>query len=167
MFNAGGECYVKTDIHFPVVRNNYTFNPNSNYAQTHSRDFHPFVAFSEFIQPLTNHGFTITLGVDKLELYFGQPYDEEKNQFQYLKEVKVLKNVDTHLSFYVDQIQDFLRNYVIPYFENYEDTGDYGIPKNLKIPIMKIKTRKESLNQQMLDLHEKTFAKSFFSKYGL
>jgi hypothetical protein len=168
-FNAGGECYVKTDIHFPVGRNNYnyTFNPNTNYAQTHSRDFHPFVAFSEFIKPLTNHGFTIILGIDKLELYFGQPYDEEKNQFEYLKEVKVLKNVDTHLSFYIDQIQKFLNNYVIPYFENFDDTGNYGIPKDLKIPIMKIKTRKESPNQQMLDLHEKTFAKSFFKKYGL
>ena len=160
------ESHVSID--YPVEnKNSHILNPNTDWSKKYLRDHHPMVAFSDFVQPLLKNGFGVSLEPNHLELFFKQSFDEEKNQLEYLQEVKVLKNVDTHLSFYVDQIQKFLNKYVKPYYDNYEETGNYGIPKDLKIPILQIKTRKDSPDQQMLDLHEKTFTKFFFTKYEL
>jgi hypothetical protein len=59
--------------------------------------------------------------------------------------------------------------YVFPYLKNYEQNGrdSYGIPEDIKLPLIPIKGRKESPDQGMLDLHEKkTFSQFFYKKYG-
>jgi hypothetical protein len=59
--------------------------------------------------------------------------------------------------------------YVSPYLKNGENNqggGDYGIPEDIKLPLIQIKGRKESPDQGMLDLQEKkTFTQFFHKKY--
>jgi hypothetical protein len=152
------------DIDFPIYNQDRVF---TRPLTTYKRSDHPYVAFSEFLAPLLNFGIKIEISKNTLEITYKPNYKEEKNQRDYIKELKTLKSLDEHYNFYVDQIQNFLNKFVIPEFQKYEKFGEYEIPEDLKIPIMQIKGRKESEGQQMLGLHEKTFRSFFLKKYEL
>ena len=136
----------------------------------YKRSDHPYILLAEFIAPFVQRGLEVDIrrGMMELNFRYEPKYKEDKTGKQYIRGLKAIKDFDTHFDFYIKQIKRFMDKYVFPYLKNYEQNGrdSYGIPEDIKLPLIQIKGRKESPNQGMLDLHEKkTFAQFFYKKY--
>jgi len=135
----------------------------------YKRSDHPFLLLAEFLAPFVQRGLEVDIRhrVD-LNFQYAPKYKEDKTGKQYIRGLKAIKDFDTHFDFYIEQIKKFMEKYVFPYMKNMENGRDsYGIPEDIKLPLIQLKNRKESPDQGMLDLHEtKTFSQFFYKKYG-
>lgn len=139
------------------------------------RDQHPYVLLTAFLKPFIDNGLVVYIKENArvLQFEYELKYENDKVAKKYLKSLKAIKDFDTHYDFYIEQIRDFMNKYVYPYLQNYYDNPNpepeaYGIPANIKLPLIKIKGRKENPAQGMLDLHEKKkfqFHKRFNNLY--
>jgi len=134
------------------------FTISSDLTKKYRRDQHPYVLVSEFLKPFISRGLEvrITDGAMKMGFSYEPMYEKDKTGREYVRGLKAIKDFDTHFEFYADQIRNFFEKYVTPYLENKADgSDDYNIPSDIKIPLIQIKSRKESGEQMTLDLHEK------------
>jgi hypothetical protein len=136
----------------------------------YKRSDHPYMLLGEFLAPFIQRGLEVDIksGLIELNFRYEPKYKEDKTGKQYIRGLKTIKDFDTHFDFYIKQIKRFMDKYVFPYLKNMENGGDsYGIPEDIKLPLIQIKGRKESPDQGMLDLQEKkTFSKFFNKKYA-
>lgn len=137
----------------------------------YTRQDHPYVLLAEFLKPFIQIGLKVAVnrGARTLQFSYEPKYKKDKTGKQYIKGLKAVKDFDTHYEFYINQIKKFMEKFVFPYLQHAEDDPEhsYGIPKNIKLPLLQIKSRKESKAQGMLDLHEKrTFTQFFYKKYA-
>ena len=161
----------------PMTEERFDYSSDFNIVdidylrKKYKRSDHPYILLAEFIAPFVQRGMEVDIrrGMVDLNFRYEPKYKEDKTGKQYIRGLKAIKDFDTHFDFYIKQIKKFMDKYVFPYLKNYEQSGrdSYGIPEDIKLPLMQIKGRKESPDQGMLDLHEKkTFAQFFYKKYG-
>jgi hypothetical protein len=135
-----------------------------NYKRQH----HPYVLLAEFLKPFIQRGLRVGVnkGANTLQFSYEPKYSEDTTGKQYIKGLKAVKDFDTHFNFYINQIKKFMNKFVYPFLRHAENDPDhsYGIPENIKLPLLQIKSRKESEAQGMLDLHEKRTFTQFFNK---
>ena len=144
-------------IDFPVQEETGARRVKSSYIEKFKRHHHPYVLLAHFLKPLLDNGLNVFLDPNNITFAYEYPYydeDDERTQFDYMRELKMVKNFDEHFEFYIDQIQKFISKYVYPFMKNKEETGSYNIPEDIKLPILSMKTRKESGDQLELSLHE-------------
>jgi len=160
----------------PMTEERFDYSQDFNIVdidylrKKYKRSDHPYILLAEFIAPFVQRGLEVDIrrGMVDLNFRYEPKYKEDKTGKQYIRGLKAIKDFDTHFDFYIKQIKRFMDKYVFPYLKNYEQNGrdSYGIPEDIKLPLIQIKGRKESPNQGMLDLHEKkTFAQFFYKKY--
>ena len=160
----------------PMTEERFDYSSDFNIVdidylrKKYKRSDHPYVLLVEFLAPFVQRGLEVDIrrGMVELNFRYEPKYKEDKTGKQYIRGLKAIKDFDTHFDFYIKQIKRFMDKYVFPYMKNMENGGDsYGIPEDIKLPLMQIKGRKESPDQGMLDLHEKkTFSQFFYKKYG-
>lgn len=144
-------------IDFPVQEETGARRVKSSYIEKFKRSHHPYVLLAHFLKPLLDNGLNVFLDPNNITFAYEYPYydeDDERTQFDYMRELKMVKNFDEHFEFYIDQIQKFISKYVYPFMKNKEETESYNIPEDIKLPILSMKTRKESGDQLELSLHE-------------
>jgi hypothetical protein len=145
-------------IDFPFQEETGDRRVEFSYIEKFKRSHHPYLLLAHFLKPLLDNGLNVFLDPNNITFAYEYPYydeDDERTQFDYMRELKMVKNFDEHFEFYIDQIQKFISKYVYPFMKNKEETGSYNIPENIKLPIISMKTRKESGDQLELSLHEK------------
>jgi hypothetical protein len=110
-----------------------------------------------FLSPFLDYGINVYLGenISRLQFVYSISYEKEWTLRDYVLSLKLAKSVDKHFDFYVNQIQEFYDKVLMPsYF-----IPDREFDPNMKLPILKIASRKESEGQMHLNLHER---KSFY-----
>jgi hypothetical protein len=140
------------------VRSARDYTINSDLTKKYRRDQHPYVLVSEFLKPFISRGLEVKIeeGAMMVSFSYEPMYEADKTGREYVRGLKAIRDFDTHFEFYVNQIRNFFEKYVTPYLENKTDGSDeYNIPPDIKIPLIQIKSRKESGGQMTLDLHEK------------
>ena len=108
-----------------------------------------------FLSPFIDYGIDVYLGenISRLQFVYNISYEKEWTLRDYILSLKMAKSIDKHFDFYVNQIQEFYDRILVPqYFSK-----DREYDPNMKLPILKIASRKESGDQMHLDLHEKSF----------
>jgi hypothetical protein len=156
--NEASSFHRILSIDFPIQEEANIRRVKSSYIEKFKRNEHPYVLLAHFLKPLLDNGLGVLLDRNNITFQYEYPYhdtDDDRNQFDYMRELKMVKNFDEHFEFYIDQIQKFISKYVYPFMKNKEETGSYNIPEDIKLPIISIKTRKESGDQLELSLHEK------------
>jgi hypothetical protein len=156
--NEASTFHRIVSIDFPIREEANVRRVKSSYIEKFKRSEHPYVLLAHFLKPLLDNGLDVLLDRNNITFQYEYPYHDmgdERNQFDYMRELKMVKNFDEHFEFYIDQIQKFISKYVYPFMKNKEETGSYNIPEDIKLPILSIKTRKESGDQLELSLHEK------------
>lgn len=136
----------------------------------HKRQDHPYVLLGEFLKPFIQRGLELTInkGANTLVFSYSPKYKTNNTGKQYIRGLKAVKDFDTHFEFYITQIKNFMNNYVFPFLHNYENglvDNSYGIPTDIKLPLLQIKSRKDSEEQGMLDLHEKRTFDKFYKDF--
>lgn len=157
-----GESNLNSAESFEIRDVNYILNK-------YKRTDHPYVLLSEFLRPFVDRGIEVVIvrGTCDLVFKYIPKYKKDKTGRQYIKGLKSVKDLDTHFDFYQEDIKNFMDKYVFPFIKNKDQNGQFDIPEGIKIPLLKVKGRKESPNQMVMDLHEKkTFSKFFIKKYG-
>lgn len=145
-------------IDFPIKEEKGVRRVKSSYIEKFKRSHHPYVLLAHFLKPLLDNGLNVYLDPNNITFEYEYPFhdvDDERTHFDYVRELKMAKNFDEHFEFYIDQIQKFISKYVYPFMKNKEETGSYNIPEDIKLPMLSMKTRKESGDQLELSLHEK------------
>lgn len=161
----------------PMTEERFDYSSDFNIVdidylrKKYKRSDHPYILLAEFLAPFVQRGLEVDIKRGKVDLNFRyEPkYEEDKTGKQYIRGLKAIKDFDTHFDFYINQIKRFMEKYVFPYMKHFEQNGrdNYGIPEDIKLPLLQVKNRKENPNQAMLDLHEKkTFSQFFYKKYG-
>jgi hypothetical protein len=110
-----------------------------------------------FLSPFLDYGINVYLGenISRLQFVYSISYEKEWTLRDYVLSLKLAKSVDKHFDFYVNQIQEFYDKILVPQY--YTNNREYN--PNMKLPILKIASRKESEGQMHLNLHER---KSFY-----
>jgi len=108
-----------------------------------------------FLSPFIDYGIDVYLGenISRLQFVYNISYEKEWTLRDYILSLKMAKSIDKHFDFYVNQIQEFYDRILVPQY--FSKDGEYD--PNMKLPILKIASRKESGDQMHLDLHEKSF----------
>jgi hypothetical protein len=134
----------------------------------YKRHDHPYILLAHFLKPFLMRGLILKInrGANSIIFSYKPKYTNNKSSKQYMSELKAVKDFDKHFDFYIEQIKRFMDKFVYPYLENFakDDNHSYGIPENIKLPLLQVKNRKDSELQTMLDFHEKRDFSSFFHK---
>ena len=155
--NSASSFHRIVSIDFPIQKGKHIRRVHSSYIKKYKRSEHPYVLLAHFLKPLLDKGLSVELDRNNIRFEYEYPFhdaDDERTQFDYIRELKMVKNFDEHFEFYIDQIQKFISKYVYPFMKNKEETESYNIPEDIKLPILSMKTRKESGDQLELSLHE-------------
>ena len=134
------------------IKSQYT----TNLAQIESSRSR-LLLLSRFLSPFLDYGINVYLGenISRLQFVYSISYEKEWTLRDYVLSLKLAKSVDKHFDFYVSQIQEFYDKVLMPSYS----IPDREFDPNMKLPILKIASRKESEGQMHLNLHER---KSFY-----
>ena len=174
-----GDRYKKIENLYisPIIRLNYdgmtsfqealNWNRSSSYYRTLDKKYQysrsPIVMLLHFLKPLLGEGIAMSLKGEGLVFRYIIQYDEDITTKEYMDAYKIVKSMDTHWNFYAHQIELFWNIFIRKYYMG-EPEGDYDVPDDVKLPLLKLLNRKENEDQLHLDLHEKSQKFDFLLK---
>jgi hypothetical protein len=167
--DRGPSYYAVIQMHLPqgkpyIYPPNFTITDTKKLFKFHFNDItrHPYLLLAKFLEPIIQAGISVHYenrhNCIILKFVFKTAYHADKTSGEYMKAYKMAKNIDTHFVFYEKQINAFFQRYIHKYYSRTEkeaqDVKKYDIPKDTKLPVLKLKTYKDHPDQEMLDLHE-------------